>query len=175
MIWLRYQEEIRFLENVEKKEETEMNSRRKWNDEQVRELVERYPSIPKDYLDYLKEIGTGSFRECQFSVHGALETIEDLIGYSLYDLTKSSTDFDCLPMGIKVKELLKFIIRSGNNEFLIDDLKELFSKSNLKSPRTGRVINPTQHQLNDQIDRLIRNNEISVIKIYNIYRIKNND
>ena len=42
--------------------------------------------ISKDYLDYLKEIGTGSFRECKFVVHGALETIEDLTGYDLYDL-----------------------------------------------------------------------------------------
>lgn len=83
---MRYQEEISFLEMVEDKEEAEMNSREKWADAQIKELVEQCPGIPQDYLDYLKEIGTGSFRECQFGVHGALETIEDLTGYDLYDL-----------------------------------------------------------------------------------------
>ncbi|GCD12536.1 hypothetical protein [Clostridium tagluense] len=83
---MRYQEEISFLEIVEDKEETEMNSREKWTDAQIKELVEQHLGIPQEYLDYLKEIGTGSFRECQFVVHGALETIEDLTGYDLYDL-----------------------------------------------------------------------------------------
>lgn len=99
-----------------------------------------------------------------------------MINYSedeLYNLTKPSTDFDCLPMGIKVEEFVKFIIRSGNNEFSIDDLRELFLKSKLKSPRTGEIINPKPYQLTKQVDRLISNNEISVIKEENIYKIKN--
>ncbi|WPC39571.1 hypothetical protein [Clostridium sp. JS66] len=83
---MRYKEEISFLEKVEDKKEYEMNSREKWTDAQIKELVDQYLCIPQDYLDYLKEIGTGSFRECQFVVHGALETIEDLTGYDLYDL-----------------------------------------------------------------------------------------
>ncbi|WML33305.1 SMI1/KNR4 family protein [Clostridium sp. OS1-26] len=83
---MRYKEEISFLEKVEDKKKAEMNERKKWTDEETTELSLQYPGIPEDYLDYLKEIGTGSFRECQFIVHGALETIEDLTGYDLYDL-----------------------------------------------------------------------------------------
>jgi hypothetical protein len=83
---MRYKEEIDFLESYEDKNEAEMNAREKWNDAEIIELSKQYPGIPQDYLDYLREIGTGSFRECQFVVHGALETIEDLTGYDLYDL-----------------------------------------------------------------------------------------
>lgn len=101
-----------------------------------------------------------------------------MINYSedeLYNLTKPSTDFDCLPMAIKVEEFVNFIIRSGNNQFSIDDLRELFSKSKLKSPRTGKVINPTPYQLDNQVDRLILNGKISDNKDDNTYKITNND
>lgn len=83
---MRYKEEICFLERVEDKKESEMNCREKWTEKEIKELVGQYPDIPKDYLDYLKEIGTGSLRECQFVVHVALDTIEDLTGLDLYDL-----------------------------------------------------------------------------------------
>lgn len=90
----------------------------------------------------------------------------------LYNLTKYSTDFDCLPMGTKIEEFVKFIIKSGNNEFSIDDLRDLFLKSKLKSPRAGKIINPKPYQLIKQIDRLISNNKINVVKEGYIYKVK---
>lgn len=93
----------------------------------------------------------------------------------LCNLTKSSTDFDCLPMGIKIEEFVKFIIKSGNNEFLVDDLIHLFIKANLKSPRTGKVINPNAYKLTQQIDRLILNNIINIVKEDEVYKVKDID
>ncbi|MDY3548969.1 SMI1/KNR4 family protein [Riemerella anatipestifer] len=38
----------------------------------------QYPNIPKDYIDYLLEIGAGVIREIQFDVKGFLFDFSDL-------------------------------------------------------------------------------------------------
>ena len=91
-----------------------------------------------------------------------------MINYSeeeLYNLTKSSTDFDCLPRSTQIEGLVRFIINSGNNEFLIEDLRILFMKAKLKSPRTGKAIRVYNGQLIMSLDKLINNNRINLIKL----------
>jgi hypothetical protein len=98
-----------------------------------------------------------------------------MISYSeeeLYNLTRTSTDFDCLPRGTQVEELVRFIINSGNSEFLIEDLKNLFMKSNLKSTRTGKLVKPSSCQLSISVDKLIANNRINVVKDIDVYKVK---
>lgn len=83
---MRYKEEISFLEKVEDKKDAEMNKREKLTDKEIEEIRKQYPYIPQDYLDYLKEIGYGTLRECQFMVYEGLENIEDLLGYEVEGL-----------------------------------------------------------------------------------------
>lgn len=44
-------------------------NRTKLSNEQIARLREEYPGIPEDYLDYLKLVGWGSFRESQYMVY----------------------------------------------------------------------------------------------------------
>lgn len=81
-----YEEEIKFLNRVENNNKAPMDERRKWITEEVSQIKKRFPDIPNDYITYLQEIGTGSFRECQFGVHGLLETIDEIVGEGLYDI-----------------------------------------------------------------------------------------
>lgn len=83
---MRYKEEISFLEKVEDKKDAEINKREKLTDKDIEEIREQYSDIPQNYLDYLKEIGYGTIRECQFMVYEGLENIEDLLGYEVEEL-----------------------------------------------------------------------------------------
>lgn len=83
---MRYKEEISFLEKVEDKKDAEINKREKLTDKDIEEIREQYSDIPQNYLDYLKEIGYGTIRECQFMVYEGLENIEDILGYEVEEL-----------------------------------------------------------------------------------------
>lgn len=83
---MRYEEEISFLEKVEDKKDAEINKREKLTDKDIEEIRKQYPDIPQDYLDYLKEMGYGTIRECQFMVYKGLENIEDILGYEVEEL-----------------------------------------------------------------------------------------
>lgn len=82
----RYFMEKAFLLKVEESN-NKQNDRILFDDNQISELKFQYPGIPEDYLDYLKEIGEGSFRECQFSVRGWLARIKSIFGdeYAISD------------------------------------------------------------------------------------------
>ena len=72
--WL---EEINFLNKVEEK--IPMNEgRTKLNYDEIEKIKNEHKNIPDDYLDYLKEIGWGSFRECRFMVFGKPSKLDDI-------------------------------------------------------------------------------------------------
>lgn len=71
-----YTLEKEFLKKVEIDDET--NKREISTDDQIKNLLSEYPKLPGDYISYLKEIGSGSFRQCQFNVAGSLFNLEDL-------------------------------------------------------------------------------------------------
>jgi len=71
-----YTLEKEFLKKVEIDDET--NKREISTDDQIKDLLSEYPKLPRDYISYLKEIGSGSFRQCQFNVASSLFDLEDL-------------------------------------------------------------------------------------------------
>lgn len=93
----------------------------------------------------------------------------------LFEMTKSSTDFDCMPRGTQIENFIKFIIKSGNNNFTVEDIRELFIKANMKSPRTSKVIKPTRSQIKNQIERIIAKEMTFIRKEADeVYNVMNN-
>ncbi len=74
---MKYNDEIQFLNTVENKLNSQ-NTRTVFDESKIFEIKEKYPKVPQDYLDYLQEIGAGSFRECQFSISEYLFDLKDL-------------------------------------------------------------------------------------------------
>jgi hypothetical protein len=63
-----YEEEVAFLAAVEDPTER-ANKRQPLDSGAVERIRHEFPSIPEDYLAYLREIGPGSARECQYGTH----------------------------------------------------------------------------------------------------------
>lgn len=74
---MRFEKEIDFLKKVEEADNSQ-NERKKWIPDEVVKMKNKFSDIPQDYLDYLMEIGSGCFRECQFKVLGELFDLSDL-------------------------------------------------------------------------------------------------
>jgi hypothetical protein len=63
-----YEEEIAFLAAVENRAEVS-NRRRLLDAAAVERIREAFPGVPEDYLAYLREIGRGSVRDCQYMIY----------------------------------------------------------------------------------------------------------
>ena len=74
---MKYIVEKEFLETHEDDQDP-CNVREIVSLENILKLKEKYPLVSEDYLDYLKEIGCGAFRECQFKVEKHLYDLNDL-------------------------------------------------------------------------------------------------
>jgi len=87
-----YEQEIKFL-NVKEDPEDETNHQRELlSDEEISKLLAQYPKLPDDYIEYLKQVGWGSFRECQYMVH---EPISPLASFAdMYFLADNPPDCD---------------------------------------------------------------------------------
>jgi len=68
-----YNLEIEFLKKVENN-----SNRIALTANQIKDLLSEFPKLPEDYIAYLKEIGSGSFRNCQFNIASSLFNLEDL-------------------------------------------------------------------------------------------------
>ena len=90
-----YDDVIAFLESVENPKEKRMNTRRKFTSNELDALREKYLGVPQDYLDYLREVGAGAFRECQFTVYGSLGTPDEILGESVPQLDDPSLHILC--------------------------------------------------------------------------------
>jgi hypothetical protein len=71
---------IDFLAKVENPKEAKMNSRTRLTAPQVRKLKGKHPDVPEEFIAYLREVGAGAFRECQFTVYGFLGTPDEILG-----------------------------------------------------------------------------------------------
>ena len=71
---MSYFEEIEFLNRVEE----ETSNREKLNNDEIQKIKLKYKNLTDEYLDYLKYIGWGTFRESQFMVYKELLTPSDL-------------------------------------------------------------------------------------------------
>ena len=74
---MEYNEEKVFLEKVEDKNSSQ-NERHLLCESELDLLRLKYDKISSDFWDYLKYIGSGSFRENQFAVYGHLIKLEDI-------------------------------------------------------------------------------------------------
>lgn len=73
-----YEVEIKFLNEHEDPSEKTNKDRVKLSDDVITALTSESPGLPEEYLMYLKEIGWGTFRECQFGVFEPICYFEDL-------------------------------------------------------------------------------------------------
>ncbi|TWI03162.1 hypothetical protein IQ05_00091 [Flavobacterium tiangeerense] len=80
-----YKLESEFLGKVED-DKDETNNKELLSEEQLNKIIEKYPNVPLDYIGYLREIGSGNFRECQFKVQSFLFNLEDLGLDEHYDI-----------------------------------------------------------------------------------------
>lgn len=79
-----YNLEKEFLKKVENNDEQDKREIASKN--QIKNLLLEYPKLPQDYLTYLQEIGSGSFRNCQFNITSSLFDLEDLDLSDHYEL-----------------------------------------------------------------------------------------
>ncbi|WP_226669293.1 hypothetical protein [Microbulbifer aggregans] len=70
--------ESKFLQSKEDLDDETNGQRSSFSEEEVQKLLRQYPSLPEDYIRYLKEIGAGPFRECQYEVFDEPCYFEDL-------------------------------------------------------------------------------------------------
>ena len=74
---INYKLESEFLEKVED-DKDDTNKKEILSEDHLNEIIEKHPNVPQDYITYLREIGAGNFRECQFKVQSFLFNLEDL-------------------------------------------------------------------------------------------------
>lgn len=102
---MRYERELESLKYIDKldaqlilhKEERELYSKK-----QTEELRKEYPQIPEEYLEYLLEIGAGSFAKGFCTIFGDLCEIEEFYDDSLLeflDFEERVLQFGCDPSG----------------------------------------------------------------------------
>ncbi|NBW36850.1 MAG: hypothetical protein EBR30_17850, partial [Cytophagia bacterium] len=77
--------EKRFLLKVES-QDSRHNKRILVNEKKLLKLKEKYPQIPKEYLLYLKNVGSGDFRECGYMIYSGPTTLDSLGLSEVYPL-----------------------------------------------------------------------------------------
>lgn len=65
----QYEDVLKFLAECEEPTESQMNTRTTLTTDAARKLEQAFPGLPRDYVDYLVEVGSGAFRECQYAVY----------------------------------------------------------------------------------------------------------
>ena len=75
-----FSDAVDFLATVEDPDEPRMNSRKRLTATEARKLKSKHPGVPDDFLAYLREVGAGAFRECQFTVYGFLGAPDEILG-----------------------------------------------------------------------------------------------
>lgn len=76
-----YDDAAAFLERHEDPRDRRVNERTRLSKAEAEELGSRFPGIPTEYLEYLRQIGWGAnIRECQFKVYAEPMLAADFIG-----------------------------------------------------------------------------------------------
>ncbi|MEN9655650.1 MAG: hypothetical protein RL311_558 [Bacteroidota bacterium] len=76
-----FDEEIDYLKNRE-----EINNRELISKIQLDNIFGNYPNIPRDYLNYLSEVGAGNVMNSQFNIYNNLTDFSDLGLDDIYSL-----------------------------------------------------------------------------------------
>lgn len=80
----QFADAVAFLARVEYPKRKRMNTRQKYTARETNKLRRQYPGVPEEYLDYLREVGAGAFRQCQFTVYGGLGTPDEILGEGVF-------------------------------------------------------------------------------------------
>lgn len=83
-----YEDVVAFLQGRENQKKKN-NDREKMDGRKVAGIRRRYPGIPEDYLQYLKEVGPGSFLNCWFMVYSGFIEPSFIFGDDLTHLDES--------------------------------------------------------------------------------------
>ena len=65
----KYDDVLQFLAKYEDSSESQMNARTTLTSDAAMKLEREFPGLPRDYIDYLIDVGSGAFRECQYAVY----------------------------------------------------------------------------------------------------------
>ena len=90
-----YSDVLAFLERVEDPKRAKMNRRKAVSAQVVVSLRRRFPGIPDEYIAYLREVGWGSFRECQFMVYSDPGTPDEILGEGVFYWLSKKTRVLC--------------------------------------------------------------------------------
>jgi hypothetical protein len=71
---------IEFLARAENPKKKRQNNRKQLTASETKKLKRGFPGVPDDFVAYLREVGAGSFRQCQFTVYGFLGTPDQILG-----------------------------------------------------------------------------------------------
>jgi len=82
---MKYDLEFKILNQIEDKAD-KSNFRKKLSESDLNQLRQNHNGISEEYLTYLKEIGSGSFKECQFVVQDYLFDLSELGIEDIYEL-----------------------------------------------------------------------------------------
>lgn len=85
---MKYQKEINFLKLT-----GELDITLKLDIDELNVLIEEYPNLPEDFVDFLKEIGGGYFNNAQFEIKNFLFRLSDLGLEDTYDVPDSFVFF----------------------------------------------------------------------------------
>lgn len=87
---MRYQKEKAFLQSKQKDIE---NIFKKVDKERINKVVLKYPNVPIDYIDFLKEIGAGYFNNAQYEIKDYLFNLSDIWLEETYDIADTIAFF----------------------------------------------------------------------------------
>ena len=73
-----------FLTRTEDPSEMTMNTRDLFDDARIQDLEKGALGIPPEFLEYLRRIGAGAFREGQFTVYGWLSPVSEIVGPDIF-------------------------------------------------------------------------------------------
>ncbi len=71
-----YKTEIEFLQKYEDANNAQ-NERTLLTEEEISKLSSEHPKLPLEFIEYLKQIGWGAFRECQYMIHEPSSLLSD--------------------------------------------------------------------------------------------------
>lgn len=84
----------------------------------------------------------------------------DEVGYC-FKSTKSTMDFSCLPTQTEqIREIIAVFYYYDNKTFTEEDVRQMFAKLQVVSPRSGKVILPTVKKIGNILEKMVAVGEL---------------
>ena len=90
----------------------------------------------------------------------------DEVGYC-FKSTKSTLDFSCLPTQTEqILQIIGVFYYYDNKNFTEEDIRQMFEKLQVISPRSGKVILPTVKKIGTILEKMVEAGELGREDIY---------